>query len=81
WVAFASPLVAAGCCALAGLAWRTGLRSYSSAVSDAGGPADAGSAGPGGADGSAVRGADVSADEAGGGSSGVPAPPPGKESV
>ncbi|MUT89303.1 betaine/proline/choline family ABC transporter ATP-binding protein [Streptomyces sp. Z38] len=57
----------------------------SSAVSDAGGPADAGSAGPaavaGGADGSAVRGADVSADEAGSGSSGVPAPPAGKESV
>ncbi|WP_320780354.1 ABC transporter permease [Streptomyces sp. CRN 30] len=30
WVAFASPLVAAGCCALAGLAWRAGLRSYRS---------------------------------------------------
>ncbi|MGQ4723267.1 betaine/proline/choline family ABC transporter ATP-binding protein [Streptomyces tunisiensis] len=56
-----------------------------SAVEAAGGPADAGPAGPaavaGGADGSAVRGADASADEAGGGSSGVPAPPAGKESV
>lgn len=30
WVAFTSPLVAAGCCALAGLAWRAGLRSYRS---------------------------------------------------
>ncbi|MFC8371465.1 MULTISPECIES: ABC transporter permease [unclassified Streptomyces] len=30
WAAFASPLVAVGCCALAGLAWRTGLRSYRS---------------------------------------------------
>lgn len=30
WVAFASPLVAAGCCALAGLAWRAGLRTYRS---------------------------------------------------
>ncbi|ELS53551.1 putative Integral membrane transporter [Streptomyces viridochromogenes Tue57] len=30
WVAFASPLVAAVCCALAGLAWRSGLRSYRS---------------------------------------------------
>ncbi|MGW0082408.1 ABC transporter permease [Streptomyces sp. NPDC003393] len=30
WTAFASPLVAAGCCALAGLAWRVGLRSYRS---------------------------------------------------
>ncbi|CAL9559385.1 hypothetical protein SUDANB145_04588 [Streptomyces sp. enrichment culture] len=30
WTAFASPLVAAGCCALAGLAWRAGLRSYRS---------------------------------------------------
>jgi ABC-2 type transport system permease protein len=30
WVAFTPPLVAAGCCALAGLAWRTGLRSYRS---------------------------------------------------
>jgi len=30
WVAFLSPLVAAGCCALAGLAWRAGLRSYRS---------------------------------------------------
>lgn len=30
WVAFGSPLVAAGCCALAGLAWRAGLRSYRS---------------------------------------------------
>lgn len=28
--AFASPLVAAGCCVLAGLAWRAGLRSYRS---------------------------------------------------
>lgn len=30
WAAFLSPLVAAGCCALAGLAWRAGLRSYRS---------------------------------------------------
>ncbi|MFF7145505.1 ABC transporter permease [Streptomyces nodosus] len=30
WVAFAPPLVGAGCCALAGLAWRAGLRSYRS---------------------------------------------------
>ncbi|MGW0763980.1 ABC transporter permease [Streptomyces sp. NPDC002676] len=30
WVAWASPLVAVGCCALAGLAWRAGLRSYRS---------------------------------------------------
>ncbi|MFG2634277.1 ABC transporter permease [Streptomyces sp. NPDC048362] len=30
WVAFAPPLVAVGCCALAGLAWRAGLRSYRS---------------------------------------------------
>lgn len=30
WVAFASPPAAAGCCALAGLAWRAGLRSYRS---------------------------------------------------
>ncbi|MFD9795800.1 ABC transporter permease [Streptomyces sp. NPDC059070] len=30
WLAFTPPLVAAGCCALAGLAWRTGLRSYRS---------------------------------------------------
>ncbi|MFE9765675.1 ABC transporter permease [Streptomyces sp. NPDC005808] len=30
WVAFVSPLVAAVCCALAGLAWRAGLRSYRS---------------------------------------------------
>ncbi|MEU7661375.1 ABC transporter permease [Streptomyces lincolnensis] len=30
WTAFAPPLVAAGCCALAGLAWRAGLRSYRS---------------------------------------------------
>ncbi|MGW2561738.1 ABC transporter permease [Streptomyces sp. NPDC001514] len=30
WAAFASPLVAAVCCALAGLAWRVGLRSYRS---------------------------------------------------
>lgn len=30
WVAFTPPLVAAGCCALAGLAWRAGLRSYRS---------------------------------------------------
>ncbi|MFE2039473.1 ABC transporter permease [Streptomyces sp. NPDC059477] len=30
WVAFTSPLVAAGCCALAGLAWRAGLRTYRS---------------------------------------------------
>ncbi|MEW2263815.1 ABC transporter permease [Streptomyces sp. NPDC047853] len=30
WVAFGSPLVAVACCALAGLAWRAGLRSYRS---------------------------------------------------
>lgn len=30
WAAFLPPLVAAGCCALAGLAWRAGLRSYRS---------------------------------------------------
>ncbi len=30
WVAFLSPLVAVVCCGLAGLAWRTGLRSYRS---------------------------------------------------
>ncbi|MFE9879610.1 ABC transporter permease [Streptomyces sp. NPDC005784] len=30
WVAFAPPLVAAGCCALAGIAWRAGLRAYRS---------------------------------------------------
>ncbi|MEU6808313.1 ABC transporter permease [Streptomyces sp. NPDC046831] len=30
WAAFAPPLVAVGCCALAGLAWRAGLRSYRS---------------------------------------------------
>jgi ABC-2 type transport system permease protein len=30
WVAFLSPLVAVGCCALAGLAWRAGLRTYQS---------------------------------------------------
>ncbi|MEW2404277.1 ABC transporter permease [Streptomyces sp. NPDC046862] len=30
WVAFTPPLVGAGCCALAGLAWRAGLRSYRS---------------------------------------------------
>lgn len=30
WAAFASPLVAVVCCALAGLAWRAGLRSYRS---------------------------------------------------
>ncbi|KDN74702.1 transporter [Streptomyces olindensis] len=30
WVAFASPLVAVACCALAGVAWRVGLRSYRS---------------------------------------------------
>ncbi|MFD8232761.1 ABC transporter permease [Streptomyces sp. NPDC059696] len=30
WTAFVSPLVAVGCCVLAGLAWRTGLRSYRS---------------------------------------------------
>jgi len=30
WVAFLPPVVAAGCCALAGLAWRAGLRSYRS---------------------------------------------------
>lgn len=30
WAPFASPLVAVACCVLAGLAWRTGLRSYRS---------------------------------------------------
>ncbi|MFE3250903.1 ABC transporter permease [Streptomyces sp. NPDC059209] len=30
WVAFLPPLVAAGCCVLAGLAWRAGLRAYRS---------------------------------------------------
>jgi ABC-2 type transport system permease protein len=30
WAAFASPLVAVACCVLAGMAWRTGLRSYRS---------------------------------------------------
>ncbi|MFI2366894.1 ABC transporter permease [Streptomyces sp. NPDC018833] len=30
WLAFLPPVVAAGCCALAGLAWRVGLRSYRS---------------------------------------------------
>ncbi|MFD5951174.1 ABC transporter permease [Streptomyces collinus] len=30
WTAFASPLVAVVCCVLAGMAWRTGLRSYRS---------------------------------------------------
>ncbi|MGW1540497.1 ABC transporter permease [Streptomyces sp. NPDC002309] len=30
WVAFAPPLVAVACCALAGLAWRAGLKSYRS---------------------------------------------------
>lgn len=30
WAAFAPPPVAAGCCLLAGLAWRAGLRSYRS---------------------------------------------------
>ncbi|MFB7369063.1 ABC transporter permease [Streptomyces sp. NPDC056222] len=30
WLAFASPLVALVCCALAGVAWRAGLRSYRS---------------------------------------------------
>ncbi|MGW1197080.1 ABC transporter permease [Streptomyces sp. NPDC002536] len=30
WADFASPLVAAVCCALAGLVWRAGLRSYRS---------------------------------------------------
>lgn len=30
WVAFTPPLVAAGCCALAGAVWRAGLRSYRS---------------------------------------------------
>jgi ABC-2 type transport system permease protein len=30
WVAFTPPLVAAACCALAGAAWRVGLRSYRS---------------------------------------------------
>lgn len=30
WLAFTPPLVAVGCCALAGLAWRAGLRSYRS---------------------------------------------------
>ncbi|MFK0141893.1 ABC transporter permease [Streptomyces murinus] len=30
WVTWTTPLVAVGCCALAGLAWRAGLRSYRS---------------------------------------------------
>ncbi|MGP9020621.1 ABC transporter permease [Streptomyces sp. BR1] len=30
WLAFAPPVVAVGCCALAGVAWRAGLRSYRS---------------------------------------------------
>ncbi|MGI5375753.1 ABC transporter permease [Streptomyces sp. CA-251387] len=30
WAAFAPPMVAVACCALAGLAWRAGLRSYRS---------------------------------------------------
>ena len=30
WVAFTPPLVAVGCCALSGLVWRAGLRSYRS---------------------------------------------------
>ncbi|MFG3345592.1 ABC transporter permease [Streptomyces sp. NPDC048018] len=30
WTAFASPLVAVACCAVAGRAWRTGLRAYRS---------------------------------------------------
>lgn len=30
WLAFTPPLVAAGSCALAGLAWRAGVRSYRS---------------------------------------------------
>ncbi|NWF30081.1 ABC-2 family transporter protein [Streptomyces sp. PKU-EA00015] len=30
WLAFLPPLVAAGCCGLAALAWRAGLRSYRS---------------------------------------------------
>lgn len=30
WAAFAPPLVAAACCAVAGLAWRAGLRTYRS---------------------------------------------------
>nr|WP_055485298.1 ABC transporter permease [Streptomyces sp. WMMB 322] len=30
WVDFAGPAVAAGCCVLAGLAWRAGLRAYRS---------------------------------------------------
>ncbi|MFJ6082959.1 ABC transporter permease [Streptomyces sp. NPDC092369] len=30
WTAFVSPLVAVACCALAGVAWRVGLRSYRS---------------------------------------------------
>ncbi|GAA3371957.1 ABC transporter permease [Streptomyces sannanensis] len=30
WAAFLPPVVAAGCCGLAGLAWRVGLRSYRS---------------------------------------------------
>ncbi|MFH8619096.1 ABC transporter permease [Streptomyces sp. NPDC017979] len=30
WLAFAPPVVAAGCCALAGAAWRAGLRTYRS---------------------------------------------------
>jgi ABC-2 type transport system permease protein len=30
WTAFASPLVAAACCGVAGIAWRAGIRSYRS---------------------------------------------------
>jgi ABC-2 type transport system permease protein len=30
WLAFTPPLVAAGSCVLAGLAWRAGVRSYRS---------------------------------------------------
>ncbi|MFF9015202.1 ABC transporter permease [Streptomyces sp. NPDC014870] len=30
WLAYGSPLVALGCCGLAGLAWRAGLRAYRS---------------------------------------------------